>query len=65
MEDIYIRWHISECDKMYESIWGRPDETPDTCMCKTLIRFGVELTLNSLPDICIRQCERWSLKNLG
>jgi hypothetical protein len=63
--DTAIKAHIMACDCMYEGAYGKPDETPETSTCKRLIEMGIELTAKNLPDVCIRQCERWNLKSFG
>ena len=57
--------HIAECDRMYESAYGRPDECADTSVCKRLLAMGVDLTQADLPRICITECERWNLRATG
>lgn len=60
-----VRSHIRMCDRMYEGVWGRPDESPETSVCKRLLDMGVGLTSEDLPKLCILECERWSLKDSG
>jgi hypothetical protein len=57
--------HIRVCDKMYESVWGKPDDCPETSVCKRLIALGMGLSGDDLPRVCIRECERWNLRALG
>jgi hypothetical protein len=61
----HVLRHIRECDRMYEGVYGKPDQSPETSVCRMLLERGVELRQNDLPDICIRECERWSLKAPG
>jgi len=56
-----IRRHIEECDRMYCEAYGCLIEAPECNVCRRLIETGFKLTADDLPQICIRQCERWRL----
>jgi hypothetical protein len=58
-DEVYL--HIRECDRMYRSIRGECDSRPECNVCKKLLKLGVELDFEILPELCIQHCERWKL----
>jgi hypothetical protein len=58
--DAIVR-HIRECDRMYREVYGRCSDKPECNACKKLLKMGFELTDTTLPELCIRHCERWNL----
>ncbi|MFH0861772.1 MAG: hypothetical protein V1875_01965 [Candidatus Altiarchaeota archaeon] len=61
MDDESVLRHIRACDRMYEEVYGKPLECDTTSMCKMRMRLGLELSSEILPELCIRNCERWAL----
>jgi hypothetical protein len=53
---------ISDCDKRYESQFGKPaGKRPECGMCRKLLEIGYLLSQKTLPMVCVNYCARWDV----
>jgi len=56
-----VRAQICECDRMYQEAYKTTPEKSEANVCKMLLDLGYSVTQDSLPYLCINQCNRWDL----